>query len=60
MKLLTWNACRLLAGGRGLALVNLLRSTGVDVATVTECKIPEGVGELSVAGYTTFAPPPSF
>jgi hypothetical protein len=24
MKLLTWNACRLLAGGRELALVNLL------------------------------------
>jgi hypothetical protein len=35
MKLLTWNACRLLAGGRELALVNLLTSTGVDVATIT-------------------------
>jgi hypothetical protein len=28
MKLLTWNACRLLARGRELALVNLLMSTG--------------------------------
>jgi hypothetical protein len=59
MKLLTWNACRLLAGGRELALVNLLQSTGADVATITECKILEGSGELSVAGYTAFAPPPS-
>jgi hypothetical protein len=39
--------------------VNLLQSTGADVATITECKIPEGSGELSVAGYTTFAPTPS-
>jgi hypothetical protein len=59
MKLLTWNACRLLAGGRELALVNLLTSSGADVATNTECKIPEGSGEFSVAGYTTFAPAPS-
>jgi hypothetical protein len=59
MKLLTWNACRLLAGGRELALVNLLQYTGVDVATITECNIPEGSGEFSVAGYTTFAPTPS-
>jgi hypothetical protein len=59
MKLLTWNACRLLAGGRELALVNLLTSTGADVATITECKIPEGSGEFSLAGYTTFAPSPS-
>jgi exonuclease III len=59
MKLLTWNACRLLAGGRELALVNLLTSTGADVATITECKIPEGSGEFSVAGYTTFSPSPS-
>jgi hypothetical protein len=36
MKLLTWNACRLLAGGRELALVNILTSTGTDVATITE------------------------
>jgi hypothetical protein len=57
MKLLTWNACRLLAVGRQLALVNILQSTGADVATVTECEIPEGSGEISVAGYTTFAPP---
>ncbi len=59
MKLLTWNACRLLAGGRELALVNLLTSTGADVATITECEIPEGSGEFSVAGYTTFSPSPS-
>jgi hypothetical protein len=59
MKLLTWNACRLLAGGRELALVNLLTSTGADVATITECEIPEGSGEFSVAGYTTFSPTPS-
>jgi exonuclease III len=59
MKLLTWNVCRLLAGGKELTLVNLLQSTGADVATITECKIPEGSGEFSVAGYTTFAPPPS-
>jgi hypothetical protein len=57
MKLLTWNACRLLAGGRELALVNLLTSTGADVATITECEIPEGSGEFSVAGYTTYSPP---
>jgi hypothetical protein len=59
MKLLTWNACRLLAGGRDLALVNILTSTGADVATITECEIPEGSGEFSVAGYTTFSPPPN-
>jgi hypothetical protein len=40
-------------------LVNLLTSTGADVATITECKIPEGSGEFSVASYTTFSPPPS-
>jgi hypothetical protein len=59
MKLLTWNACRLLTGGRELALVNILTSSGADVATITECKIPEGTGEFSVAGYTTFSPTPS-
>jgi hypothetical protein len=59
MKLLTWNACRLFAGGRELALVNILTSTGADVATITECKIPEGSGEFSVASYTTFSPTPS-
>jgi hypothetical protein len=59
MKLLTWNSCRLLARGRELALVNLLTSTGADVTTNTECKIPEGSGEFSVAGYTTFSSSPS-
>jgi hypothetical protein len=59
MKLLPWNACRLLAGGRELALVNLLTITGADVATITECEILEGSGEFSVAGHTTFAPPPN-
>jgi hypothetical protein len=48
-----------LAGGRELALVNILTSTGVDVATITECKILEGSREFSVAGYTTFSPTPS-
>jgi hypothetical protein len=56
MKLLTSNACRLLAGGREFALVNLLTSTGADVTTITECEIPEGSGEFRVAGYTMFAP----
>jgi hypothetical protein len=37
LNLLPWNACRLLAGDRELALVNLLTSTGADVATITEC-----------------------
>jgi hypothetical protein len=59
MKLLSWNACRLLAGGRELALVNLLQANGADIATIIECEIPKGSGEFSVAGYTTFAPPPS-
>jgi hypothetical protein len=49
----------LLAGGRELALVNLLQATGADIATISECKIPQGTGEFSVAGYTTFTPPPS-
>jgi exonuclease III len=59
MKLLTWNACSLLAGGRELALINILTSSGADVTTITECKIPEGSWEFSVAGYTTFSPTPS-
>jgi hypothetical protein len=59
MKLLTWNACRLLAGGRELALINILTSSGANVATITECEIPEGSGEFSVAGYTTFLLTPS-
>jgi hypothetical protein len=59
MKLLTWNVCRLLAGGRELALVNLLQATGADIATVSQCEIPEGTGEFSVDGYTTFTPAPS-
>jgi hypothetical protein len=37
MKLLTWNACRLLARGKELALVNILTSSGADIATITEC-----------------------
>jgi hypothetical protein len=46
-------------GGRELALVNILTSTGAEVATITDCKIPEGSGEFSEAGYTTFSPTPS-
>jgi hypothetical protein len=56
MKLLTWNACRLLAGGMELALINILTSSGADVATITECEFPEGSGEFSVSGYMTFLP----
>jgi hypothetical protein len=59
MKLLTWHTCRLLTEGRELALVNILTSSGADVATITECEIPEGTREFSVAGYTTFSPTPS-
>jgi hypothetical protein len=59
MKLLTWNVCRLLARGRELALVNILTSSATDIATITEFAIPEGSGEFSVAGYTTFSPTPS-
>jgi hypothetical protein len=57
MKLLTWNVCRLLAGGGELALVNILTSSGAAVATITECDIPEGSKDFSVSGYTTFLPP---
>jgi hypothetical protein len=57
MKLLKWNACRLLAGSRELALINILTSSGADVST--KCEIPEGSGEFSVAGYTTFSPTPN-
>jgi hypothetical protein len=46
----------LLAGGRELALVNLLQATGADITNITECKIPEGTEEFSIAGYTTFSP----
>jgi hypothetical protein len=42
-----------------LALINILTSSGADVATITECEIPEGSWEFSVAGYTTFSPSPS-
>jgi hypothetical protein len=35
MKLLTWSTYRLPAGGRELALVNLLEATGADIATIT-------------------------
>jgi hypothetical protein len=59
MKLLKWNTCRLLAGGRELDLVNILTSSGAEFDTITECKIPGGSGEFSVAGYTTFSPPPN-
>jgi hypothetical protein len=42
-----------------LAIVNILTSTGADIAAITECEILEGSGEFSVAGYTTFSPPPN-
>ncbi len=37
-------------------MVNLLTSSNADIATITECEIPEGAGDFSVAGYTTFSP----
>jgi hypothetical protein len=39
--LMTWNASRLLSSGRELALMNLLISSAVDIATVTECEMSE-------------------
>jgi hypothetical protein len=42
-----------------LALVNILTSSGADLVTITECKIPEGSKEFSVAGFTTFSPTPN-
>jgi hypothetical protein len=54
--LMTWNASRLLSLGRELALLNLLISSAVDIATVTECKMVETANDFEVAGYTTFLP----
>jgi hypothetical protein len=54
--LMTWNASRLLSSGRELALSNLLVSSAVDIATVTECEMPETANNFAVAGYTTFHP----
>jgi hypothetical protein len=54
--LMTWNASRLLSSGRELALSNLLISSAVDIATVTECEMPETANDFAVAGYTTFHP----
>jgi hypothetical protein len=56
LTLMTWNASRLLSSGRELALLHLLTSLDVDIATVTECEIPETVKEFAVADYTTFFP----
>jgi hypothetical protein len=53
---MTWNASRLLSSGRELALSNLLISSSVDIATVTECEMPETANNFAVAGYTTFHP----
>jgi exonuclease III len=53
---MTWNASRLLSSGRELALTNLLVSSSVDIATVTECEMPETANDFAVAGYTTFHP----
>jgi hypothetical protein len=54
--LMTWNASCLLSSGRKLALLYLLTSLAVDVATVTECKMTETAKDFTVAGYTTFFP----
>jgi methyl coenzyme M reductase subunit C len=56
LTLMTWNASHLLSSGRKLALLHLLTSSDVDVATVTECEIPETVKDFAVAGYTTSFP----
>jgi exonuclease III len=54
--LMTWNASRLLSSGRELALLHLLTSLAVDIATVTECKMTETANDFAVAGYTTYLP----
>jgi hypothetical protein len=54
--LMTWNASRLLSYGRELALLHLLTSSSVDVATVTKCEMTETEKDIAVAGYTTFLP----
>jgi hypothetical protein len=54
--LMTCNASRLLSSGRELALLNLLVSSAVDIATVTECKMAETANIFAVADYTTFLP----
>jgi hypothetical protein len=56
LTLVTWNACRLLIAGKELALVNLLKATGADVATIKKCELPHTMAKFSVAGYTTFVP----
>jgi hypothetical protein len=54
--LMTLNASRLLSSGRELALSNLLVSSSVDIATVTDCEMPEMANDFAVAGYKTFLP----
>jgi hypothetical protein len=34
--------------------MNLLISSAVDIATVTECKMSETANDFAVAGYTSF------
>jgi hypothetical protein len=46
--LMTWNASRLLSSGRELALLHLLTSSAVDLATVTECKMIETAKDFAV------------
>jgi hypothetical protein len=48
--LMTWNASRLMSSGRELALLHLLTSSAVDIATVTECKMTETAKDFAVAG----------
>jgi exonuclease III len=54
--LMTWNASRLLSLGRELALLHLLTTSAVNVATVTECKMTETAKDFAVDGYTSFFP----
>jgi hypothetical protein len=48
--LMTLNASRLLSLGRELALLNLLISSAVDIATVTECEMVETAYDFAVGG----------
>jgi hypothetical protein len=48
--LMTLNASRLFSLGRELALLNLLISSAVDIATVTECEMVETAYDFAVGG----------
>jgi hypothetical protein len=54
--LMTWNASCLLSLRRELALLHLLTSSAVHIATVTECELAKTAKDFVVAGYTSFFP----